>query len=76
MRRVSGLKVARIAKSKNPPIPVFIVSAYAESLSKSSWSELPDRIFPKPLDKKSLFAALEDIKLTVNAKKQGDLNAS
>ena len=50
MRRVSGLTIARIAKSRKPPIPVFIVSAYAEGFIISSCVELPDKIFSKPID--------------------------
>ena len=69
MGRISGLRVARTARSKNPPIPVFILSAYAEGLLKAhaehfwgSWlKNAGQQVFAKPFDEPTLIGALKNL---------------
>lgn len=69
MGRISGLRVAKTARSKNPPIPVFILSAYAEGLLTAhaehfwgSWlKNAGQQVFAKPFDEPSLIGALKNL---------------
>jgi len=69
MGRVSGLRVAKTAQSKNPPIPVFILSAYADGLLTAytedywgSWlNDARQRVFSKPFDEAALISALKNL---------------
>ena len=61
MSRISGLKVARMAKNLDLPVPVFLISAYTEGIKNNSWAKLFDRIFPKPIDKKDLLKAIREL---------------
>jgi len=59
--RISGLNLAGVAKTRRPPIPTFIVSAYADNLNRSIWAHFPERIFGKPIDRQELLAAIKEI---------------
>ena len=61
MGNVSGLDVARAAKERRPPIPVFIITAYAGDQYNIGWGGLPDRIFDKPVDSIALIEAIEKL---------------
>jgi two-component system alkaline phosphatase synthesis response regulator PhoP len=65
----SGLAVSRVAWSRKPRIPVFIVTAYSDGLKSAYNQELwgqpaearPDRVFSKPVDEKALITAIRGI---------------
>lgn len=69
MGRVSGLRVARTALRKNPPIPVIILTAYPDGLTnvidqefrESSWRYFPNRVLTKPIDETKLITAVENL---------------
>lgn len=60
MNGVSGLAVARFAKSRRPPIPVIMLTAYAGLLNSDS-EEIPDRVFTKPVEFSSLVDAINGL---------------
>lgn len=68
MGDVSGLAVARAARNKRPPIPVFIITAYADEQYNIDWGGLPDRVFGKPVDKTALIEAINNL-VTKSAEK-------
>ena len=71
LRGVSGLAVVRAAGKKRPPIPTFLLTAYAGSLYGSTWGNLPEKVFAKPVDIGKLVEAIEGLNSTnKNANKE------
>ncbi len=59
MPHADGVAVARYARSRNPRIPIFIVTGYPELLTRlDDLLESGTRIFPKPLAYPELTAAM------------------
>ena len=58
MSMTTGLRVAKTALAKNPPIPVIMQTAFADGLIaarkegfwSNGWGLEPNRIFTKPVD--------------------------
>lgn len=61
LRGVSGLAVVRAAGKRKPPIPTFLLTAYAGSLYGSTWGNLPEKVFAKPVDIGKLVEAIEGL---------------
>jgi len=69
MGQVSGLRVASTALMKNPPIPVIILTAYADGLTNAIDQEFrersrryyPNLVLTKPIDERKLINAIENL---------------
>jgi len=61
MGRVSGLDVAKAAASSDPPIPVFVVTAYSDILIRGLAGKEVTRVFNKPISLTALFDAIKTI---------------
>jgi CheY-like chemotaxis protein len=69
MGKISGIRVAKAALEKNPPIPVLILTAYAEGLSNAfdkgfwgkHWKLFPNRVLSKPVDETILITAIRNL---------------
>lgn len=70
LRGVSGLAVVRAARKKKPPIPTFLLTAYAGSLYGSTWGNLPEKVFPKPVDIGKLIEAIEGLDKSIHKSKK------
>lgn len=57
MPHADGVAVARYARSRNPRIPIFIVTGYPELLTRLD-DLIATQIFPKPLAYPELTAAM------------------
>lgn len=72
MGRTTGLRVAKTALTKNPPIPVIMLTAFADGLIaaqkegfwSNSWGLEPSRIFTKPVDEAKFISAIRNLKST------------
>ncbi|MBI2391346.1 MAG: response regulator [Deltaproteobacteria bacterium] len=59
MPHADGIAVARYARSRNPRMPVFIVTGYPELLTRlDDLLDQETRVFPKPLAYPELTAAM------------------
>lgn len=61
MPGLSGDEVARHVKNKSPNTPVFLMTGHGElMISRGQVPEGVDQVIPKPIDRKSLYQAIDD----------------
>ena len=69
MDECSGLELARIASDCQPPVPVFILTAYYDGFlsahNRGFWGNSGEtasyRVFTKPVDEKALIKAINEL---------------
>jgi len=58
MPQIDGITVARLARTRNPTMPIFIVTAYPDLARRLGDVEPMPQVFIKPLDYPALVSAL------------------
>jgi len=61
MGPVSGLTIAREAQNRKHPIPVILLTAFAEEFSNNAWGSIPAKILSKPVEFRKLAEAIDDL---------------